>query len=132
MSHAGEVPRKEATMKYIRWKDVELEHLNPLLDRQIVVGEEVMVARVLLKKGAHVPMHHHVNEQITYILEGALKFSIGGREIVVHAGEVLCIPPDLPHEAWAVEDTVDLDVFHPPREDWMNKTDDYLRGAAKR
>ncbi len=132
MSHAGEVPRKEAPMKYIRWKDVELEHLNPLLDRQMVVGEEVMVARVLLKKGAHVPMHHHVNEQITYILEGALKFSIGGREIVVHAGEVLCIPPDLPHEAWAVEDTVDLDVFHPPRADWMNKTDAYLRGAAKR
>ena len=132
MSHAGEVPRKEAPMKHIRWKDVELEHLNPLLDRQMVVGEEVMVARVMLKKGAHVPMHDHVNEQITYILEGALKFSIGGREIVVHGGEVLCIPPDLPHEAWAVEDTVDLDVFHPPREDWMNKTDDYLRGAAKR
>jgi len=119
-------------MKHIRWKDVELEHLNPLLDRQMVVGEEVMVARVLLKKGAHVPMHHHVNEQITYILEGALKFNIGGREVVVHAGEVLCIPPNLPHEAWAVEDTVDLDVFHPPREDWMNKTDDYLRGPAKR
>src|SRR6266849_6637642 len=92
----------------------------------------VNVERALLKKVAHVPMHHHVNEQITYILEGALKFQIGGREIVVHAGEVLCIPPNLPHEAWAVEDTVDLDVFHPPREDWMNKTDDYLRGAAKR
>ena len=123
---------KETPMKYIRWKDVELEHLNPLLDRQIVVGGNVMVARVLLKKGSHVPMHHHINEQITYILEGALKFNIGGKEIVVHAGEVLCIPPDLPHEAWAVEDTVDLDVFNPPREDWMNKTDDYLRGAAKR
>jgi len=86
-----------------------------------------MLARVLMKKGAHVPLHHHHNEQVTYILEGALKFAIDGKEIVVHAGEVLCIPPHMPHEAWALEDTVDLDVFDPPREDWLNKTDDYLR-----
>ena len=77
--------------------------------------------------GAHVPLHHHHNEQVTYILEGALKFAIDGQEIVVRAGEVLCIPPHMPHEAWALEDTVDLDVFDPPREDWLNKTDDYLR-----
>ena len=121
-----------AKSRHVAWKNVEREQLNPLIGREMVVGDKIMLARVLLKKGAHVPMHHHVNEQITYILEGALKFSIGGKEIVVHGGEVLCIPPNLPHEAWAVEDTVDLDVFHPPREDWMNKTDDYLRGAAKR
>lgn len=132
MSQPGEAAKQEAPMKYTRWKDVELEHLNPLIDRQIVVGQQVMVARVLLKKGAHVPMHQHVNEQVTYILDGALKFQIAGKEIVVHAGEVLCIPPNLPHEAWAVEDTVDLDVFNPPREDWINKTDDYLRGTPKR
>ena len=115
-------------MKYIPWNQVEREHLNPLIDREMVVGEEIMLARVLMKKGAHVPQHQHHNEQVTYILEGALKFAIDGKEIVVRAGEVLCIPPHMPHEAWALEDTVDLDVFNPPREDWLNKTDDYLRG----
>lgn len=118
-----------AVLKYFQWKDVELEHLNPLIDRQMVVGEKLMLARVLLKKGAHVPEHHHHNEQLTYILEGALKFKIAGNEIVVRAGEVLCIPPHMPHEAWAVEDTVDLDVFMPPREDWLSKSDAYLRGG---
>jgi quercetin dioxygenase-like cupin family protein len=116
-----------ATCKYIPWNTVEREHLNPLIDREMVVGDKVMLARVIMKKGAHVPLHHHYNEQVTYILEGALKFAIDGQEIVVHAGEVLCIPPNMPHEAWAMEDTVDLDVFHPPREDWLAKTDDYLR-----
>ena len=115
------------TLKYIPWKSVELEHLNPLLDRQMVVGDQVMVARVLLKKGCVVPEHSHHNEQVTYILEGALKFNIDGREIVVSAGEVLCIPPHMPHRAEALEDTVDLDVFTPPREDWLGKTDQYLR-----
>ena len=114
-------------LKYISWKNVEREQLNPQIDREMVVGEKIMLARVLLKKGAHVPLHHHHNEQVTYILEGALKFAIDGKEIVVRAGEVLCIPPHMPDEAWAVEDTVDLDVFNPPREDWLNKTDDYLR-----
>jgi len=113
--------------KYIAWKNVEHEELNPLIGREMVVGDKIMLARVLLKKGAHVPMHHHHNEQVTYILEGALKFAIDGREIVVRAGEVLCIPSHMPHEAWALEDTVDLDVFDPPREDWLNKTDNYLR-----
>src|SRR5271165_95184 len=114
-------------MKYISWKDVEREPLNPLIDREMVVGDKIMLARVLMKKGAHVPLHHHHNEQVTYILEGALKFAIDGKEVVVKAGEVLCIPPNMPHEAWAVEDTLDLDVFNPPREDWLNKSDNYLR-----
>ncbi len=115
------------SFKYIPWKEVEREKLNPLIDREMVVGDQVMLARVLMKKGAHVPLHHHHNEQVTYILEGALKFAIDGKEIVVRAGEVLCIPPNMPHEAWALEETVDLDVFNPPRADWLNKTDDYLR-----
>jgi quercetin dioxygenase-like cupin family protein len=114
-------------LKYIPWNQVEREKLNDLIDREMVVGEKVMLARVFLKKGAHVPRHHHHNEQVTYILEGALKFAIDGREIIVHGGEVLCIPSNMPHEAWALEDTVDLDVFTPPREDWLNKSDDYLR-----
>jgi quercetin dioxygenase-like cupin family protein len=119
--------RGKAELKYIRWDEVELEQLNPLLQRQFVVGRDVMVARVLMKKGCIVPEHSHVNEQITYILDGALKFWIDGKEIVVHAGEVLTIPPNMPHKAEALADTVDLDVFNPPRADWMNKDDSYLR-----
>jgi quercetin dioxygenase-like cupin family protein len=114
-------------LKYKRWKEVETERLNPLLERQLITGQELMLARVLLKKGCVVPEHSHHNEQLTYILEGALKFWIDGKEIVVHAGEVLCIPPHMPHKAEAIEDTVDLDVFYPPRQDWLNKTDAYLR-----
>jgi quercetin dioxygenase-like cupin family protein len=116
-----------ATFKYTPWNQVEREKLNPLIDREMVVGDQVMLARVLMKKGAHVPLHHHHNEQVTYILEGALKFALDGKEVVVRAGEVLCIPPNMPHEAWALEETIDLDVFNPPRQDWLNKTDDYLR-----
>jgi quercetin dioxygenase-like cupin family protein len=115
-------------LQYIPWETVPLEDLKPLLQRQFVVGQEIMVARVLLKKGCIVPEHSHHNEQLTYILEGALKFWIDGREIVVHAGEVLCIPAHMPHKAEALVDTVDLDVFNPPRADWINKTDQYLRG----
>src|SRR5204862_6658908 len=120
---------KKAELKYIPWSTVELEDLNPLLKRQLVVGQNVMLARVLLKKGCIVPLHSHHNEQITYILEGALKFWIDGKEIVVNAGEVLTIPPHMPHKAEALVDTVDLDVFNPPREDWISKTDKYLRGG---
>ena len=110
------------------WSTVPLEELNPLLQRQFVVGHEIMVARVLLKKGCIVPEHSHHNEQVTYILEGALKFWIGGEILVVRAGDVLTIPPHLPHKAEALEDTVDLDVFTPPRADWIRGTDAYLRG----
>jgi unsaturated pyranuronate lyase len=117
----------EPQLKYIPWKNVEREPLNPLIDREMLVGDKLMLARVIMKKGAHVPLHHHHNEQVTYILEGALKFAVDGKEIIVSAGEVLCIPPNMPHEAWALEDTIDLDVFDPPRQDWLNKTDDYLR-----
>jgi quercetin dioxygenase-like cupin family protein len=120
-------PKNNAELKYLRWNDVELETLNPLLQRQLIVGHEVMLSRVLLKKGCVVPLHSHVNEQLSYILEGALKFFIDGKEITVHAGQVLTIPPKMPHHAEALEDTVDLDIFHPPRADWINKTDSYLR-----
>jgi quercetin dioxygenase-like cupin family protein len=117
----------KAELRHIPWSMVEVEELNPLLGRHFVVGQNIMLARVLLKEGCIVPEHSHHNEQITYILEGALKFWIDGKEIVVHAGEVLTIPPNMPHKAEALEDTVDLDVFSPPRADWMNKTDTYLR-----
>ncbi|HZQ23919.1 MAG TPA: cupin domain-containing protein [Terriglobales bacterium] len=120
--------RGEAVLQHIPWSTVPIEQLNPLLQRHFVVGRDIMVARVLMKQGCIVPEHSHINEQVTYILDGALKFWIDGREIVVGAGEVLTIPPNMPHKAEALEDTVDLDVFSPPRADWMNKDDSYLRG----
>jgi quercetin dioxygenase-like cupin family protein len=127
------VARKSAAekvvLKHIPWSTVPVEDLNPLLQRHFVVGDDIMVARVLMKKGCIVPLHSHYNEQVTYILEGALKFWIDGKEIVVHAGEVLTIPRNMPHKAEALEDTIDLDVFNPPRADWINKTDQYLRGS---
>src|SRR5436309_14490644 len=106
-------------LKYIPWNSVELEDLNPLLQRQFVVGADIMLARVLMKKGCIVPRHSHHNEQLTYILEGALKFWIDGKEIVVNGGEVLTIPSQMPQKAEAIEDTVQLDVFSPPRADWI-------------
>ena len=120
---------RKIDLKYIPWNTVPLEDLNPLFKRQFVVGEDIMVARVLMKKGCIVPLHSHYNEQVTYILEGALKFWIDGKEIIVNAGEVLTIPRNMPHKAEALEDTVDLDVFNPPRADWIDKTDQYLRGT---
>ena len=120
-----------AKLKHVSWESVELEELNPLLQRQFVVGGDIMVARVLMKKGCIVPLHSHHNEQFSYILEGALKFWIDGKEIVVNAGEVLTIPRNMPHKAEALEDTVDIDVFNPPRADWVNKTDQYLREEDK-
>lgn len=121
--------REKVELKYIPWNSIPLEDLNPLLQRQFVVGDDIMVARVLMKKGCIVPLHSHHNEQFTYILEGALKFWIDGKEIVVRAGEVLTIPRNMPHKAEALEDTIDLDVFNPPRADWINKTDQYLRAS---
>ena len=118
---------KSATMKHLAWKKVELEKLTPLLHRQLIVGQEVMLARIVLKKGCVVPWHSHVNEQVSCIFEGALKFWIDGQEIVVGPGEVLTIPPNMPHKAEALEDTLAIDVFNPPRADWINKTDSYLR-----
>jgi len=123
------VKTAKARLKHVPWHTVELESLNPLLQRQMVWGENIMLARVLLKKGCIVPMHSHLNEQVTYILDGALKFLIDGKEIVVNAGEVLTIPAHMPHQAEALADTIDLDVFHPPRADWINKKDQYLRGG---
>ena len=119
-------------LKHIRWSDVEVEELNPLLDRQMITGESLMMAKIRLKKGSVVPEHSHINEQLTYIMEGALKFWIDGKEIIVKAGEVLCIPSNMPHKAEALEDTLDMDVFYPPRQDWLNKTDAYLRDDTKK
>ena len=120
----------KAELKHVKWTDVEMERLSPLLERQFVVGLNTMLARLLLKQGCIVPEHSHVNEQVTYVLEGALKFSIDGRDIVVRTGEVLTIPPNMPHKAEAIVDTVDIDIFNPPRADWISKDDSYLRGGG--
>jgi quercetin dioxygenase-like cupin family protein len=129
MNEPGRAQSSEpCEVKHIRWSDLPVESLNPLLDRQLVVGDQIMVSRILLKKGCVVPMHSHVNEQVAYMQEGALRFTINSEEIVVRAGEFLCIPPNVPHQAEALEDTVNIDIFTPPREDWINKTDQYLRG----
>jgi quercetin dioxygenase-like cupin family protein len=112
-----------------RWNDIPRERVTDQIDRRLVVGERMMLAHVYLKKGSVVPRHAHENEQLTYILEGALRFSIGAdgaEEIIVRAGEVLVIPSHVPHQAEALEDTLDVDVFSPPRQDWLDGTDDYF------
>jgi quercetin dioxygenase-like cupin family protein len=117
----------KASARHHAWAKVELETLNPLLQRQIVTGTDVMLARILLKKGCVVPLHSHYNEQLSYVIEGALKFTIRGKDTIVRAGEVLTIPPHVPHLVKALRNTVSLDIFHPPRMDWLNKSDAYLR-----
>lgn len=115
---------------FYRWDDLPKEELNELLSRRLITGDRMMLAHVYLKKGCVVPRHSHENEQLTYILEGALRFWLGEdgeEEVVVRAGEVLHIPSNLPHKAEALEDTLDVDVFSPPRQDWIEKTDAYLR-----
>lgn len=114
-------------MLHHKWIDIPKEQLSETLARKIVTGERAMLAQVFLVKGAVVPEHHHESEQLSYILEGALRFTLDGREIVVRAGEVLVIPSHAPHSAVALEDTLDLDIFSPIRQDWLDKTDDYLR-----
>ena len=116
-------------VRAFRWDDMPKEKVTESLSRRLITGDRMMLAHVYLKRGCVVPKHHHENEQITYILEGALKFFIGddGKEIMtVKAGEVLHIPSNIPHEAHALEDTLDVDVFSPPRQDWLDKTDDYF------
>ena len=109
------------------WKTTEIEQLNDKLSRQMISGENATVSQLLLKKGATVPRHSHMNEQYSWIISGALKFVFDDREILVGEGEVLVIPANVPHSAVALEDTVDVDIFAPRREDWIRKEDSYLR-----
>jgi quercetin dioxygenase-like cupin family protein len=120
---------------WYRWSDMPKEKVSDLLDRRLITGERMMLAHVYLKKGCIVPTHSHENEQLTYILEGALRFWIGkdgADELVVSAGEVLHIPSNVPHKAEALEDTLDVDIFSPPRQDWLDKSDGYLRQGQKK
>jgi len=120
----------EQSVTFYRWEDMPKEKVTDVLDRRLITGENIMLTHVYLKKGAIVQQHNHHNEQITYILKGGLRFWIGEDEsevIDVRAGEVLHIPSFVKHKAEALEDTIDVDVFSPPRQDWLDKTDDYLR-----
>jgi len=113
-----------------KWDDMPKEQLTDSLARRLITGDRMMLAHVYMKKGCVIPKHSHENEQLTYILEGALRFYIGEdgkEEVTVRAGEVLHIPSNIPHKAVALEDTLDVDIFSPPRQDWLDKTDDYLR-----
>ena len=110
-----------------KWSEIEVEPMNPLLTRQYASGSQGMVARIMLKKDCVVPEHSHPNEQIAMIVSGALEFTIAGETTVVRAGELVIIPSNLPHSAVALEDTEDIDFFAPPRQDWLDKSDAYLR-----
>lgn len=118
------------SVRHFRWDDMPIEKVKEGLGRRLVTGERMMLAHIYLDKGSVVPLHSHDNEQLTYVLEGALHFWIGedeSEEVVVRAGEVLHIPSRVPHKAVALEDTLDVDVFCPPRQDWLDGTDAYLR-----
>ena len=116
-----------STLEKLSWKTMEIEQLNDKLTRQMISGENATISQLLLKKGAAVPRHSHMNEQYSWIISGALKFVFDDREILVGAGDILVIPANVPHSAVALEDTVDVDFFAPRREDWIRKDDSYLR-----
>jgi quercetin dioxygenase-like cupin family protein len=118
------------TVRLHRWDEIALEKITEMISQKIVAGEREMLAQIYLKRGALVPMHAHESEQMTYILQGALKFLVGQEEIVVREGEILHIPSHVPHQAEALEDTLELDVFSPIRRDWLR--DDEGQGAPLR
>jgi quercetin dioxygenase-like cupin family protein len=116
-------------VRHFRWDSMPKEIVTDSISRRLITGDDMMLAHVYLDKGAIVPQHSHHNEQLTYIIEGALHFWIGAdgkEEVIVGAGEVLHIPSNVPHRAQALEDTLDVDIFSPPREDWLNGTDSYF------
>lgn len=119
-----------ASVRHVRWDDLPDEAVTDQLSRKLITGQDMMIAQVFLDEGAVVPKHSHVNEQITYIISGALRFWIGEDQsevIDVRAGEVLHIPSHVPHRALALEDTLDVDIFSPPRQDWLDGTDSYFK-----
>lgn len=118
---------KSGAAKLYRWAEIEPEQMSPLLTRQFLTGAKAMVSRIMLKEGCVVPEHSHPNEQISMIVTGRMEFVVSGVAQVVGPGEVLVIPGDAPHSARALEDTENLDFFAPPRQDWIDGKDSYLR-----
>jgi quercetin dioxygenase-like cupin family protein len=119
---------KENTMQLFSWDKVKKDVMSEKISRKIITGEKAMLGQIFIAKGGSVPTHHHESEQLTYIMEGAMQFELEGKEVVVHKGEVLHIPSNVPHSAVALEDTLDLDIFSPIRMDWLTGNDGYLRG----
>jgi quercetin dioxygenase-like cupin family protein len=114
----------------INWDTVPVEQVNPSMQRKIVTGKKMMIARMKFKDGFLVPQHSHENEQITSVLSGTIRFWFGAdkKEVMdLHAGDIVVIPGNLPHEALMIGDVEEIDSFAPPREDWLNGTDHYLR-----
>jgi quercetin dioxygenase-like cupin family protein len=119
-----------ANVTKFTWNDMPRERVTNRIDRRIVCGDGMMVAHVYLEKGAIVPEHSHHNEQLTYVLKGKLRFWVGddfARVIDVGEGEILHLPSHVPHKAEALEETLDVDIFNPPRQDWLDRTDDYFK-----
>ena len=114
-----------------RWDELALEKVTEMISRKVVTGEREMLAQIYLKKGAVVPMHSHESEQITYVLQGALRFLIDGELITVREGEVLLIPSWVEHQAEALDDTFEIDIFSPIRQDWLDGTDTYFHDKSK-
>ena len=112
------------TVRVHRWDEIALDKITEMISQKIIAGEREMLAQIYLKRGALVPMHAHESEQMTYILQGALKCLVGGEELLVREGEVLHIPSGTPHQAEALEDTFELDVFSPVRVDWLGHNDE--------
>src|SRR5258705_11171410 len=110
-----------------RWDEIALEKVTELLSRKIVAGDREMIVQIYVKRGCLVPMHAHESEQMTYVLQGALKFLVGGEEITVREGDVLHIPSGVEHQAEALEDTFELDFFSPIRQEWVAADDDARR-----
>ena len=122
----------ENAIQHRRWEDLPLQSLAKGLNRRFITGKQGMIAQLYLAKNAVVPWHYHHNEQITYVIQGALEFHFGeqGNETdlrVIRTGEVLVIPSNLPHMVIALEETLDVDFFAPPRQDWIDGTDSYFR-----
>jgi quercetin dioxygenase-like cupin family protein len=116
-----------SAIQYLRWDDIPMEEVSETLSRKIVTGEREMVTQIFMKQGCFVPTHSHESEQITLVIKGALKFRLGGREFVLRPGDLLCIPSWMEHSAEALEETFEMDIFSPIRQDWLDKTDAYLR-----
>ena len=114
-------------MNLYNWEQLPAEQMNPQIVRKVVHTGQMTIARLNMQKGAVVPEHHHINEQVANVERGSLQFHIGGKDVVVGAGESLVIPPNVPHGVTVLEDCVVTDIFTPRREDWISGDDLYLR-----
>ena len=120
----------KTSVRVFTWEEMEKEKVTDAITRRIVTSDETMVSQIFLEKGSVVPTHHHANEQFSYLLSGSMMFSLGENgeeEILLRAGQIMHIPSNVPHAAEALEDTLSLDIFNPPRQDWLDGTDDYFR-----